>query len=261
MAPMLSRWMLFCSATAIWAQAPAPVPPANPDPPETPLSYQVDTGTKIPLNLMNAISTRTAAEGDRVYLETIFPILSGGRIVIPPGSYVAGTVTQVRRAGKVKGRAELFIRFDSLTLPNGVTRDFRARVGNLDGDNRGTVDRTEGKIKGDSDKAKDAMVVGQGAAWGATVGAIATQSGKGAGIGAAAGAAAGMIGVLMSRGPDAVLERGSTLEMVLDRNLRFASEEVDFSGAPPGRRPGTEGGQQKQQRRNALGSTLPGRRW
>jgi type IV secretion system protein VirB10 len=50
----------------------------------------------------------------------------------------------------------------------------------------------------------------------------------GAGIGAAAGAAAGMVGVLVSRGPDAVLARGSTLEMVLDRQISFNESELNF---------------------------------
>src|SRR6185436_1826794 len=91
--------------------------------------FVVDAGTKVPLALINSISTKHSAEGDRVYLETVFPIMTSGRIVIPPGSYVAGTVTQLKRPGRVRGRGELFLRFDSLTLPNGVTRDFRARMG------------------------------------------------------------------------------------------------------------------------------------
>ena len=87
--------------------------------------YVVEAGTKVPLSLINTISTKHSIPGDRVYLETAFPILSGGRIVIPVGSYVAGTVTQLKKPGRVKGRGELYVRFDTLTLPNGVTRDFR----------------------------------------------------------------------------------------------------------------------------------------
>jgi type IV secretion system protein VirB10 len=48
----------------------------------------------------------------------------------------------------------------------------------------------------------------------------------GAGIGAAAGALGGLAGVLMTRGPDAVLDKGSTVEMVLDRDLTFTHEEL-----------------------------------
>ena len=95
--------------------------------------FVVDTGTHIPLSLINSVSTKNSVPGDRVYLETVFPILVDGKIVIPPGSYVAGTITEVMRPGKVKGRGEFHLRFDSLTLPNGTTRDFRARVSGIDG--------------------------------------------------------------------------------------------------------------------------------
>ena len=209
--------------------------------------YQIPAGTKVPLQLINSISTKTAAVGDRVYLQSNFPVLASGRIVIPPGSYVTGTVTQVKRGGKVKGRAELYVRFDSLTLPNGVTRDFRASVGGLDGSNPGKLDRTEGKVEGDSNKAGDTMKVGEAAAWGTMIGGVAASSGTGAGIGAAAGAAAGLAGILLTRGPDAVLERGSTVEMLLDRSLRFTEAELDGTGgrqpavAPAGMRPQGQG--------------------
>jgi type IV secretion system protein VirB10 len=51
----------------------------------------------------------------------------------------------------------------------------------------------------------------------------------GAGIGAAAGATAGLAGVLLTRGPEAVLAKGSTIEMVLDRPLVFEASEVNFT--------------------------------
>ncbi|MGQ9633075.1 MAG: hypothetical protein ACUVXB_02410 [Bryobacteraceae bacterium] len=199
----------------------------------------VPPGTRIPLSLINSISTKNSAEGDRVYLETVFPVIADGKIVIPAGSYVLGTITESKRPGRVKGRGELYLRFDSLTLPNGVTRDFRARVGSLDGSAKEELDRKEGRISSDTDKAGDAQTVATGASVGASVGAIAgSASGntiRGLGIGAAAGAAAGVMGVLLSRGPDIVLNRGTTLEMVLDRPITFTAEELDFSAAP-GRR-------------------------
>jgi hypothetical protein len=192
--------------------------------------YVVKPGTRIPLSLINSVSTKSAAEGDRVYLETVFPIVLDGRIVIPPGSYVAGTVTQVKRPGRVKGRGELYLRFDSLTLPNGVTRDFRARVGALDGRATEDLDKSEGKISSEGNKGGDAQRVGEAAAGGASVGAIAGsvagRGGMGAGIGAGAGAAAALAGVLLTRGPDAVLAKGTTLEMVVDRDLMYDDSEL-----------------------------------
>jgi type IV secretion system protein VirB10 len=54
-------------------------------------------------------------------------------------------------------------------------------------------------------------------------------------IGLGTGAAAGLVSVLMTRGPDATLLRGSTVEMVLDRPLTFSAADLDFSNAPPSR--------------------------
>jgi type IV secretion system protein VirB10 len=207
---------------------------------EEPANYTIDTGTKVPLTLINSVSTKHSAEGDRVYLETAFPVLVNGKIVVPVGSYVAGTVTQIKRAGRVKGRAELYVRFDSLTLPNGTTRDFRARIGGMDGATNDDLDRKEGKITGPGNKKGDLQTIGEAASVGAGAGGLigglgAGHPGLGVGIGAAAGAAAGMIGVLFSRGPDAVLDKGTTLEMVLDRPLTFTDGDLNFGNYQPPR--------------------------
>ncbi|MFB3777467.1 MAG: hypothetical protein ACE141_07635 [Bryobacteraceae bacterium] len=235
----------------------------QPDPVKTEGAYVVESGTRIPLSLINSVSTKVSAEGDRVYLETVFPILAGGRIVIPPGSYVAGTITELKRPGRIKGRGEMYLRFDSLTLPNGVTRDFRARVGSLDGQAGDELDRGEGKIKSEGNKGGDARNVGEAAAAGTSVGVIAGSAagrpGMGAGVGAAAGAAAGMLGVLLTRGPDIVLTRGTTIEMVLDRAISFDETEIDFTGIPM-RRPQTGGGGAAQPSDKSTRSVpIPGR--
>jgi type IV secretion system protein VirB10 len=189
--------------------------------------YVIPTGTRVPLALINSLSTKQSSEGDRVFLRSTFPILADGRVVIPPGSYVEGTLTQVKRPGRVTGRGEMFLRFDSLTLPNGVTRDFRARVGAVDGQANGDFDRKEGKISGEGNKSGDARTIGEAAGAGATIGGIATRSAAGMGIGAGAGAVAGLAGVLLSRGPDLVLPKGSSVEMILDRPLAYDEDELE----------------------------------
>ena len=224
------------------ANPPAAAPSAGTQPaePAKPAGYTVDTGTKVPLTLINGISTKHSMPGDRVYLETVFPVLVNGRIVVPVGSYVAGTVTQVKKPGRVKGRGELYVRFDSLTLPNGVMRDFRARIGGMDGTATSDLDRTEGKVTSAGNKKGDLETVGETTAAGASAGGLIGglglgHPGLGVGIGAAGGAAAGMIAVLLSRGPDAVLDKGTTVEMVLDRSLTFSEGDLNFGNyqAPP----------------------------
>jgi type IV secretion system protein VirB10 len=222
---MFSRPLVAVSFGAMLAlaQQPAPAPEAE---------FTIPPGTKVPLSLINTVSTKHSEKGDRVYLETAFPVVTAGKIVIPVGSYVAGTITQIKKPGRVKGRGELYVRFDSIMLPNGVIREFRARVGGVDGQASGQLDKSEGMVKSEGNKAGDAKVIGEAAGAGASVGVIASRTAMGAGIGAAAGAAAGIIGVLATRGPDAVLPRGSTVEMVLDRPLKFAESELNFANAP-----------------------------
>src|SRR6202023_3418870 len=185
--------MVLAACLALSAQEPAPInpPPADNLSPAREDSavagqFLIPPGTKVPLSMINSVSTKTASEGERIYLETVFPILANGKIVIPPGSYVAGTVTDVKRPGRMKGRGELYIRFDSLTLPNGVTRDFRARIGSLDGRAAETLDKEEGKIKSEGNKSGDVKVIGEAAGAGATAGGLAGgragRSAGGAGI-------------------------------------------------------------------------------
>jgi len=206
--------------------------------PAPPSAYTVEAGTRVALGLISSVSTKHSAVGDRIYLETVFPVVVRGRIVIPQGSSVAGSVTQIKRPGRIHGKAELFVRFDSLILPNGVTRDFRSRLGNIDARGSEHLDQKEGVVKGDSNKGGDAKVVAEGGMAGASIGAIAGSAaghaGAGAGIGAAAGVATGLATVLMTRGPDAVLAKGSTLEMILDRPLVFEADEIPMNGSVGG---------------------------
>ena len=192
----MSRRPIFIAlftVSLVFAQSPEPQSGLKVEPPLAG-EYIVTPGTKVPLSLINSISTKHSAEGDRVYLETAFPVLTGGKIVIPVGSYVAGTVTQITKPGRVKGRGELYIRFDSLTLPNGVTRDFRARMGGVDAQATGELDKAEGKVKSEGNKSGDARTVGESAGAGASIGAIAGSAAGRTGMGAGLGAAAGEIG-------------------------------------------------------------------
>ena len=234
---------------------------ANEAKPAKQKAYVVDTGTHIPLSLINSVSTKHAMPGDRVYFETVFPIMVDGRMVIPPGSYVAGTITEVKRPGKVKGRGEFHLRFDSLTLPNGTTRDFRANLTTLDGRASEELDSKEGSIKSEGNKSGDVRVIGEAGAAGAGIGALAGSAaghaGMGAGIGAGAGAAAALVGVLLTRGPEAILAKGTSIEMVLDRRVAFDENELDFSKVPAYRPSSGDGGGPLPSRKSQ--SPIPGR--
>jgi hypothetical protein len=187
---------------------------------------QVPIGTRLPLVLHNAISTRSAQAGDSVYLETLFPILIDERIVIPAGSYVSGEVTEAKR-GKDHGQAEISIRLNNLILPNGYEAQFNAVPSDAGTGGKETVDR-EGTIKADKNRAGDANTVVEDTAVGAGVGGIATRSPTGAGIGAGVGALAGVITAHLNR-PDVELPRGTTLDVILNRPLYLLSAKINFT--------------------------------
>jgi type IV secretion system protein VirB10 len=194
--------------------------------------FVVARGTHIGLSLTNALDTKHSHEGDHVYLQTIAPIAVSGQIVIPRGSYVNGTVTESKPAKGIKTKGEMYIRFDSLVLPNGVTRDFHSRLVSADATTRGTVDPKEGKVTGERDTSGDARTVATGGGIGAGVGAIAGSAAghplTGVGIGAAAGAGVALATIFHGKKPEAVLPRGTIVEMVLDRDLTYSRTEVTW---------------------------------
>ena len=175
------------------------------------------SGTKVPLVLKHAITTKTAKEGDAIYAETNFPVVQDGRIAIPPGTYVQGVISKITRPGRVKGRAELLVHFTSMIFPSGYTVMLPGAIDNVPGQESQTVKDKEGTVGGGGAKGKDAGTIATNAGTGAAIGALAGRSAKGAGIGGAAGAAVGLATVLFTRGPDVRLESGTTVEMVLER--------------------------------------------
>jgi hypothetical protein len=207
----------------------------------------VPSGTKLPLVLHNGISTRSAKAGDPVYLETLFPIIQDNCILIPAGSFVSGEVVEAKRPGRVKGRAEIMIRLNTLILPNGYVASFNAVPSNAGTGGAETVDN-EGKIKGDTAKASDIGTVAKTTTAGAGIGGLATRSAKGVGIGAGIGAGAGLLGVLLSRGPEAELPRGTTLDVTLNRPLYLDSDKINFTS--PGQASVLAGPSDRQPRRS-----------
>jgi len=227
------------AAPVVNAASPAPAlpallrstPPAGGAATLTAGQLVVPANTTIPLELRNQVTSRTAYVGQAVYCDTIYPITVNNRVILPVGTYVKGEVTQVKRPGRVKGRAELGLRFDEITLPNGVTKPLRATLSGFGGQGNEGFSGKEGKIEGESSKGKDAETIaipaGEGAGIGAIAGVSGHHSGLGAGIGGAAGAAGGLAAVLLTRGKEVVLPKGTSLELQLSAPLGFYTDEVE----------------------------------
>lgn len=187
----------------------------------------VPSGTRVAVVLENGISTRNAKAGDSVYMRTSFPITQNNHVVIPIGSYVRGELLESKRPGRIKGRGEFRMRLTTLIFPNGYTVDLIAAPRSADSGGRETTD-AEGGVQGPGGKGKDVGTVATTTATGAGIGAIAAGA-KGAGIGAGAGGLAGLAAILLTRGPEAQLPRGSTLDVVLEHDLTLESDQVRFT--------------------------------
>jgi hypothetical protein len=229
----LSASSLFAQEAPEGPQPDAPPPAATPSTPtaskqaSTATYVLVPSGTRIGVVLENGISTASAKPGDSVYFRTSFPITINNKVVVPVGSYLRGEVTDSKRPGRVKGKGELRLHLNTLIFPNGYTVDLNAEPHSTDSGS-GTKTDSEGKITGPGGKGKDAQTVATTTAAGAGIGAIA-DGGKGAGIGAGVGGVVGLAAVLLSRGPEAQLPRGSSMDLVLERDLQLDADQIHYS--------------------------------
>jgi len=178
---------------------------------------EIPQGSHVALSLVNSISTRTAREGDYVYMRTATPIAADGHVVVPVGSYVQGVVTSSKRSGRVKGRAELSIRLENLTLPSGKMVRIAPKLESVDSDGTGQKTTQEGSIKQAGSKGADAARVATLGGTGAAIGGLATETWRGAGIGAGIGGGVGAAVVLLTRGREVNLHRGETVDVVFQR--------------------------------------------
>jgi hypothetical protein len=205
-------------------------PPAASSNPAPLQQLTVPAGTEVLLQLKSSIDTKNAQVGDGVYCQTSFPVSIDNVIVIPAGTYVKGEIVKVQRAGKVKGRAEVLFRFNSMIFPNGYTVDMPGTIHHDSGAANASVD-DEGKIKADSQKGKDAITVAKGTGIGAAGGAIAVGSRAGVLGGAGVGAIAGLATVLLTRGQDVRIEAGASFKMLLQLPLTVDVAPIDPSRA------------------------------
>jgi type IV secretion system protein VirB10 len=176
--------------------------------------------------LKHAISTKSAKPGDPIYAQTTFPVVIDERVMIPAGTYVQGTISQVTRPGRVKGRAELLFHFTTLIYPNGYTVLLPGAVDQIPGQEHTRMKDQEGTIQQEGEKGKDAKTIGTAAGTGAAIGGVSEGGLKGAAIGAAGGAAVGTLIALISRGSDLKIEQGTAVDMILHRDVNLSADRV-----------------------------------
>jgi hypothetical protein len=212
--------------------APQPIGQSNAQPnagnqaEAAPQIVTVPSGTKVLLMLKNSVSSRNAKPGDGVFLESTFPVVENGRVVIPAGTFVQGVVDSVKRSGRVKGRAELLLHFTTLVYPNGYTVTMPGSLESSDSSDSQKVKDKEGTLRADGNKGRDAGTVATTTGTGVLIGGL-SRGVKGGLIGGGIGAAVGVATAMLTRGDEVRIESGSSVEMILQRPLDLDISRID----------------------------------
>ena len=165
-------------------------------------SFIVPNGTEVVGVLNNDLSTQNVREGDRFTMT----VRSPGQF---EGATVEGRVVSVNRGGRVSGRSDMTLDFETIRTRDGRSYSFAGILEAVRTPN-GDVVRVdnEGAVR-ESDQTKTTVTrTAIGTAVGAIIGAIA-GGGKGAAIGAVIGAGAGAGSVYVQGRNDLDLEAGT----------------------------------------------------
>ncbi len=173
-------------------------------------TIEIPAGTNFDVEMITPVDTRTSNIGDRVEAKLASPIVMNGVVVADAGSRVSGTVADLMRASKGKGkddRAYIALDFNTLETVDGA-KALHA-----------TVSNAEGKLIAKSTSTRDKLLIGGGAVAGAVLGKVAGGSTKSVIIGAVAGAAAGTGAVLMTKGHELEIPEGAKVSLRVDQPI------------------------------------------
>ncbi len=172
-------------------------------------------GSNIVVRLTESLDSDVNTTGDQFQAILDQDLLDNGRVLATAGSPVTGRLVDVRKSGRVSGRARMLLTLSEIRI-GGVTYQLET--------NTITVEAGSGA-------KKDATIIGGGTALGALIGALA-GGGKGAAIGAATGAGAGTGFVLLTPGKDVKFEPEQRFNFVLQRSVRFDGRGRSDSSYP-----------------------------
>lgn len=203
------------TSDSMWQNRPAVEPaalePAEPPPPPAPeyVDLVVPSESVLGLLVQNAVSSELARVEDRVEARVTRDLRVDGRVAIPAGATVQGSVTDVERGGKVREQARLGVRFHTVVLADGTRLNLRTD----------TITRL-----GQSPSGESSAKIGGAAAGGAILGAI-LGGGKGAAIGGAIGAAGGTAATMAGGRNPALLPAGTTLSVRIQQPVTVTVEK------------------------------------
>jgi hypothetical protein len=157
-------------------------------------NFYIPNGTSITAVLDNMITTKDSKDGDRFTMTVNSPSQYQGAVI-------TGRVLKSESSGRVTGRANISLDFDTIRLRNGQTYRFAGIIDGVTAANGDNVSvNNEGAVRDSNQTTRTVTRAGIGAVLGAIIGAIA-GGGEGAAIGAAVGAGAGA-GTVFIQGRD-----------------------------------------------------------
>lgn len=156
-------------------------------------------GTLLGVRFLDSLSSHTSAAGETFRAEVAQEVSAGGRVVIPAGSRVVGTVADAHPARKIGGRSILSLRFHTLELPNGESVPIAASFATA----------------GRSQAPRDAAIIGGSTLGGAILGE-AIHEGEGGIIGAVVGGIAGAVGAKRTQGRPVEVPAGTVMSIELN---------------------------------------------
>lgn len=181
-------------------------------------SITIPAGTRLLMRLTSALHTTSATPGAGVYLETVFPVIAGDQVAIPEHTRVLGSVENEQRPGRVKGRAQMRMRFTQFIFPDDRVFAIAGSLQSLPGSQRNRKIDKEGTIEPVDQIDSDVYLVAKTTGVGLLLGSIG-HVGIGVGPGAAMGAGLGLAKILFTRGDEISLPVGTRVEMVLQKPL------------------------------------------
>jgi hypothetical protein len=177
-------------------------PQTSPGNPTT--DFIIVNGETVIAVLDNDLSSSTTREGDR-FTATIRQPLQY------EGASIAGHVSNVQRSGRVTGRSQMTLNFDTIRLRDGRSYRFAGLLESVRTAQGDTVRvDNEGAVRDNNQTTRTVERAAIGTAVGAIIGAIA-GGGKGAAIGAIVGAGGGAGSVYAQGRDDLDLTRGTEL--------------------------------------------------
>ena len=260
--PMTAIIAVLLSTVSVCAQnaSPEPVDPQNPQAQAQPKTLTLPAGTQVALVLTHPIQSRYIHRGDDIYAQVTSPVVSGDQMVIPPGTFVQGTVDKLGRQGD---RGELHLQSMSIAFAGGYVAPISGPV---------TIETNQGyalKDPGTKSVLSSALLPIGGAALGTVIGYAVGQSdssttsafppgcvgpppfcttvntpvfgtrGRDAVIGGAVGGVLGFVAsmTVLGRSHHFYIDAGAPIEMTLNHDVELDRKAVDAaveqSAQPP----------------------------